>query len=399
MTDVIAMAGSKRGYAVRLAGIADPYITAVIANGAGSPSLVEHARLEMDEQWEAREARYLEGGSDFNEMKAPGTGDANQFRPFSTSQREVDVMDHVADGTGENQLKYYDWYRVFKDRDVMQDANHPNNPQPEIWVLNSQGMQDDFWPLQNWKYWTAHDVFHGAHQYFNFEPLALHAPYIEKMADSIHGFCDAKWFGRPMPFIHLTGIDYVLPIEGETPITIPLTVHAQAVVPSSTAWPLDGAPEFDLCLGLRPVSDTMGRGMWSDKPRGSVQNPEYGRQTPWWVIPPASVAQEGNTYSLTFEAVSEAYSEVDAEDEFFPMGFEDAFGEGLDLDGIPPNFHIALLVRVHATHEQVGEDRWPIRASSVIEFLPPWIEVPQKQAFGWGDPEGMFDGDASEGIE
>jgi len=114
---------------------------------------------------------------------------------------------------------------------------------------------------------------------------------------------------------------------------------------------------------------------------------------------PTNVAQEGDTYTLTFDAISDAYADVDIEDDFFPAGFEGAFAEGLDLDGIPPDFHIALLARVHATHEQVGEDRWPTRASSAIEFLPPWIKVPVVQTFGWGDPEAMFDGDASEGIE
>lgn len=394
MTDVIVMAGSKRGYAARLAAVADPWLTGVVANGAGCPNLVEHARLEMDELWEKREARYLAGNQYVDEMKGPGTGDANQFRPFSTSQREVDVLDHVADGTAENQLQYYDWYRVFKDRDVMRDAEHPDNPQPEVWVLNTQGTQDDFWPLQNWTYWTSHEVFHGSHQYFDFEPTALHAPYYERLADSIHGFCDVKWFGRPMPGIRITGIDFVLPIEGESPTTIPLTVHAQAEVPSNEDWPLDGEPEFDLCIALRPVSNVMSRGMWSDKPRGSVQAPEYGRQTPWWVIAPTSVSHEGATYALTFEAVSDVYADVDTEDAFFPTGFEGAFGEGLDLDGIPPDFHVALFVRVHATHKQEGADRWPVRASSTIEFLPPWIEVSENQAFGWGDPDGMLDGSA-----
>jgi len=51
---------------------------------------------------------------------------------------------------------------------------------------------------------------------------------------------------------------------------------------------------------------------------------------------------------------------------------------------------------VAAVHEQSGQERWPVRSSSVVELLPPWIEVPENQAFGWGDPEGMLDGDAGE---
>lgn len=39
MTDVIVMAGSKRGHAARTAAVADPYLTAFIANGAGNPRI------------------------------------------------------------------------------------------------------------------------------------------------------------------------------------------------------------------------------------------------------------------------------------------------------------------------------------------------------------------------
>jgi len=64
------------------------------------------------------------------------------------------------------------------------------------------------------------------------------------------------------------------------------------------------------------------------------------------------------------------------------------------LDGVPPNFHVAICARVAATHEQSGPERWPERSSSVVELLPPWVDVPENLAFGWGDSEGMLDGEA-----
>ena len=400
MTDVIVMAGSKRGHAVWLAALADPYLTAFIANGAGNPRISQFNRLAMDEQWEMREARYLAGSdSDLNEMKSPQSGveDENQLRPASDMQSSVTHLDILYAGQAAVQLPYYDLHPVFKDRDVMKDADHPNNPQPEIWAFVTQGLQDHFWPAQDWTYWMADEVFHGAHLNFDFHSGATHAPYHQDMADAIHGFCEAKWFERPMPTIRITGIEYVLPIEGEVEqATIPLKVHAEAVIPTHANWTLDGDPEFRLCLGLRPLSDVTSRGMWSDVPRGSGSNWQYGRQTPWWEIEPTDVSQNGTVYTLVFDAVSDAYADVTSESDYFPMGFDPPYGDGLDLDGIPPNFHVAISVRVAAVHEQSGQERWPVRSSSVVELLPPWIEVPENQAFGWGDPEGMLDGDAGE---
>lgn len=77
------------------------------------------------------------------------------------------------------------------------------------------------------------------------------------------------------------------------------------------------------------------------------------------------------------------------------MGFEVPYASGLDLDGIPPDYHVAVFVRAHVTHARMSVVNWPIRATSVVEFLPPWLEVPLEQLFGWGDPEGMLDGDAN----
>jgi len=397
MTDVIVMAGSKRGHAAWLATLADPYLTAFIANGAGNPRITEFNRLSMDEQWEMREARYLAGNQYVDEMKAPTTGDDNQLKPASDMQSSVTHLDLVYSGQAAVQLPFYDLYPIFKDRDVMKDADHPSNPLPEIWAFVTQGLQDPFWPAQDWTYWMANEVFHGDHLNFDFHSGATHAPYHQDMADAIHGFCQAKWFERPMPTIRIMRIEYVLPIEGEGPATIPLKVHAQAVIPTHANWTLEGDPVFRLCLGLRPLSDVTSRGMWSDVPQGSGANWQYGRQTPWWEIEPTSVVQNGTVYTLVFDAGSDAYAAVNPEESpYFPMGFDPPYGNVLDLNGIPPNFHVAICVRVAATHEQPGLERWPVRSSSVVELLPPWIEVSGNQAFGWGDPEGMLDGDAGD---
>jgi hypothetical protein len=248
-----------------------------------------------------------------------------------------------------------------------------------------QGAQDPFWGRNSWVNWFEDEVFHGAHQYLELNPFAVHPPYYAEFTRSMQSFCESVWFTRPMPQVSITDVEYNWPFEDETnPPDPDLIVRARFQINYISNWALkDYGGGFDpddpqnfkmrLCVGLRPVSADFSRGMWSDyKPLSGPGSAD--RSTPWWEIAPTdvtvvSVGIGTVAYDAEFHFKSDVYDEILGE---VVPGFESL--EDLDISGVPPGFHIAFYVRTAVEHEDSEHDgeAYPVRVSSVIEYLPPW---------------------------
>lgn len=413
--DVIIHGGSKRANAALIAGLADSRITAVISNGMAYFDGERMAHRQMDEMWDQRDAprdRTAEGRG--SEVLSP---DPDQARSESSMSTAIDRLRAHATGAARTFSPYYELSTIFRDA----GGRFPVAP---VDIYHTAGAQDPFWPLLAWRDWFEEGEFprgsEAAGQFLDLNPFAGHPPTYAEWTEKVAGFIQHVWNDRPMPSVRIVDVHYQLPIEDEAPESgrVPLRVTGELRIARSDRWRIPSLANLDslaatgneppaspelfddlrltLAVGLRPQHAEMSRGMWSETPPLARQWPAgvKRRMTPWWEIDPVpgSVRLMSDPRTADevvvradFEVASDAYADTRPDDAvqspWFPPGFEGAFADGLRLDGIPENYHVAIYVRGAVRHEPAtdsdgadsGHDpAWPVRTSTPVLYLPPW---------------------------